>query len=117
VALITFTSPQQLTKYSAEHALAFPILLDQARITYRAFGLGRGSVWRVWGWKAARRYLDIFRSEGTAGLKRPTEDTLQLGGDFVVDPDGNLSYGFCGDGPDDRPSTEDLIAAVRETER
>lgn len=97
--------------------MAFPVLLDQDRITYRAFGLGRGSFRRVWGWKAARRYLDILRAEGTAGLKRPTEDTLQLGGDFVVDPEGNLSYGFWGDGPDDRPSTEDLIAAVRRTER
>jgi len=46
------------------------------------------------------------------GLRRPTEDTLQLGGDFIVGPDGTLIYGFWGEGPDDRPSVDDLIDAL-----
>ena len=113
VVLVTFTEQRYLARYATEHDLPFPVLADPDRAAYRAFGLGRGSVARVWGWKAARRYLEIFRADGSAGWRRPTEDTLQLGGDFVVDPAGNLAYGYWGEGPDDRPTVDELIDAVR----
>jgi hypothetical protein len=113
VALITFSDPEKLAAYSARNPLPFPILIDRDRAAYRAFGLGRGSFLRVWGWQAGRRYLEILRADGLSGLRRPEEDTLQLGGDFVVGPDGALEYGFWGEGPDDRPSVDDLIAQVR----
>lgn len=112
VALITFTDREHLAGYSANHDLPFPILVDPDRQTYKTYGLGRGSVRRVWGPAAARRYLEIFRSDGIGGLARPVEDTLQLGGDFVIDPDGTLVYGYWGAGPDDRPSVDELITAV-----
>ena len=112
VALVTFTDPENLAAYRDRHDLPFPILVDRARATYRAYGLGRGSVARSWGWRAARRYVEIIRRDGPGGLRRPTEDTLQLGGDFVIAPDGTLAYGFWGAGPDDRPSVDDLIAAI-----
>ncbi len=114
IALITFTDPSRLDDYTSRHELGFPVLVDPDRAGYRAFGLGRGPVSRVWGWKAARRYYELYRSDGLTGLRRPTEDTLQLGGDFVIGPDGTLVYGFWGEGPDDRPSVDELIEAVRE---
>jgi len=46
-------------------------------------------------------------------LRRPTEDTLQLGGDFVVGRDGRLVYVYRSKGPADRPPVDDLIAAAR----
>jgi hypothetical protein len=46
-------------------------------------------------------------------LERPTEDTLQLGGDFVIGRDGTLVYGFWGEGPDDRPTVDQLFDAVQ----
>lgn len=112
VVLVTFTEADQIDGYQRRNALSFPILLDRDRQTYRSYGLGRASLMRVWGLRAARRYLEIFRSHGAAGLARPTEDTRQLGGDFVIDPSGRLAYGFWGQGPDDRPSVDELIAAV-----
>ncbi len=112
MVLITFTDRSNLAAYQSRNALPFPLLIDADRASYRAYGLGRGSVARIWGWQAARRYLEIFRRNGLGGLRRPTEDSLQLGGDFVVAPDGTLAYGFWGQGPDDRPDVDDLIEAV-----
>jgi len=112
VVLVTFTEPAQLIDYQSVNDLPFTILVDDDRGTYRAFGLGRGSVRRVWGWRALRRYVEIARSRGLAGLGRPTEDTLQLGGDFVIGPDGVLAWGYWGEGPDDRPSVDELVSAV-----
>ncbi|MGI9597470.1 MAG: AhpC/TSA family protein [Acidimicrobiales bacterium] len=126
VVLITFTKPENLSGYQRANDLPFPILVDPDRSAYRAFGLGRGSAARVYGLRAARRYWDILRSGDPTGpdrftglrdLVRPAEDPLQLGGDFLVGPDGRLAYGFWGQGPDDRPSVEELIAAVAELGR
>jgi len=111
-----FTAPENLSGYAAEHGLPFEVLTDPDRVAYERFGLGRGSVARVWGLRAGRRYLDILRTDGPAGVTRafrPTEDSLQLGGDFVIAADGTLVYGFWGAGPDDRPSVDDLIAAAQ----
>jgi hypothetical protein len=44
--------------------------------------------------------------------QRPVQDTLQLGGDFVVGGDGRLVYAFRSADPDDRPPVADLIAAA-----
>ncbi|MEO1059802.1 MAG: peroxiredoxin-like family protein [Actinomycetota bacterium] len=119
VALITFTDTELITSYRLEHELPFPVLTDPERTTYRAYGLERGSLTSVWGWRAARRYLEIFRRNGlraVRSLARPTEDTRQLGGDFVVGADGRLVFAFRGEGPHDRPSVDELVAAVRRSE-
>lgn len=112
IALITFTDPARLDDYRRANDLPFPILVDPDRAAYRAFGLGRGTVARVWGLRMLARYWEIARTDGLGGLRRPTEDTLQLGGDFVIDAEGRLAYGFWGEGPDDRPSVDELIGAV-----
>ncbi len=110
--MVTFTTRGVASAYRRRNELGLTVLVDGDRASYRAFGLGRGSVWRVWGIRALRRYIEILRSDGLSGLRRPTDDTLQLGGDFVVGPDGTLTWGFWGEGPDDRPSVDDLIAAA-----
>lgn len=112
VVVMTFTDHNNIGAYRQRHQLDLPVIVDPDRLAYRAYGLGRGSIRRVWGGRAAARYLEIVGSDGFAGLARPVEDTLQLGGDFIVDPDGTLVYGFWGEGPDDRPSVEDLLLAL-----
>ena len=46
-------------------------------------------------------------------VRRPTEDTRQLGGDVVVDRDGRLAYLFRSSEPDDRPAVDELVDAIR----
>ncbi len=131
VVLVTFTDPTKLAAYRQANDLPLPILIDHRREAYRAFGLGRGSRRRIYGIQATRRYLELFRDgwqerpRAAAGqrrlpdagwfreLLRPSEDTLQLGGDFLVDAEGRLAYGFWGQGPDDRPTVDELITAAR----
>lgn len=112
VVLVTFTRPEKLDGYLVTNDLPFTVLIDRDRASYVAFGLERASLRRVWGARAARRYLQLFAQGKWRDLRRPTEDTRQLGGDFVVGPDGTLVYGFWGEGPDDRPSVDELIAAI-----
>ena len=112
VIVITFTEPDNVAAYRDANLLPFTILVDPDRAVYRAFGLGRGTVARVWGIRAARRYLELLRTSAIRRLRAPIEDTLQLGGDFVIAPDGSLAWGPWSQGPDDRPTIEELIDAV-----
>ncbi len=113
IAVVTFSAPEMVAAYVEHHHLEIPVLIDSELATYRAYGLERGSKLRVWGWRAAWRYVQIlWKHKGLGALQSTDEDTLQLGGDFVIDADGNLAYGFWGDGPDDRPSVTELIQVL-----
>ncbi len=111
VGVVTFTTTTQLEDYLERNDLPFPVVIDSDRAAYRTFGLGRTSVVQAWGAGPALAYLRLFRQGRWRDLRRPTEDTLQLGGDFVIGPDGSLLYGFWSTGPDDRPPIDELIAA------
>lgn len=112
VVVVAFAAPRFVADYQRDRLVPLPILIDDSRATYRAYGLGRGSVWKVWGPKIWWAYAKLIRRGRPVG--RATEDTLQLGGDFVVDRDGTLVYAFRSADPDDRPTVDDLLIAVRQ---
>ncbi len=111
VVLITFTGPRNLRGFRHRLGLAYPVLADETRGVYRAYGLGRGAWWQIWSLRTLRTYGRLMRAG--ARLSRPTGDIHQLGGDFVVDSDGVLVYTYRSKRPDDRPSVEELVDAVR----
>ncbi len=117
VALITFSDPKYLRAYRGRTGWDRPILVDTDRSVYRQFGYDRGSVWRVYGWRVLRRYAQIFRRDGFGDYEKATEDTLQLGGNAVIDPGGATSWVYRGAGPDDRPSVDELIERVEQARR
>lgn len=90
----------------------FPVLVDPARVAYAAWGMRRSSVAGVWldprVW--ARYAVLLARGQRVRGLGG---DTLQLGGDFVVDPAGRITYARPQQ-RDDRPSVLELVRHVRD---
>ena len=121
VAVVTFSQRQRVQEYLqrvqqlptlSDHPL--PFLLDEGRETYRAYGLGRASSATIYGWRVWVRYRQIVKERGPGLLHRPTEDTHQLGGDFVIDPAGTLVYARWSRGPADRPPASHLVAATRQ---
>lgn len=92
--------------------IPFPVLVDADRDAYRAWGLRRSSVAGVWlDPRVWRRYAALLvRGER---LGRPGADTLQLGGDFVVDRDGIVTYAR----PQQRDDRPPVLALVSELER
>jgi hypothetical protein len=114
VVLVLFTRQRNLHGYRNRNRIGYTVVTSEDRAAYRAYGLGRASVWRAYGWRTLKRYAELLRRGRR--FERPTEDTLQLGGDFVVAPDGTLAYEFRSSGPDDRPSVDELIAAAHRTQ-
>jgi hypothetical protein len=110
VALVTFTRQRNLRGYRSRLGLPFPVLADEDRSVYRAYGFGRASLLRVWSPSVLAEYGRLLRAGRR--LRRPTEDTRQLGGDVVVGPDGRIAYLRRSSGPDDRPPVDELVEAV-----
>ena len=85
----------------------FPVLVDLERGAYDAWGLHRSSVAGVWLDPRVWARYAVLLLHGSP-LLRFGGDTLQLGGDFVVDREGRVTYAR----PqvrDDRPPVGELV--------
>ncbi|MBW3619500.1 MAG: redoxin domain-containing protein [Actinobacteria bacterium] len=92
--------------------LPFPVLVDREREAYRRWGLGRAAWWRVWlDPKVWQQYARLLTSGQR--IRGSGEDTLQLGGDFVVAPDGTIAYSRP-QRRDDRPPVGELLAVIED---
>ena len=112
VVVVSFAAPASLAAYRDRFGFeGAELLSDERREAYAAFGFLRGSAARVWlspkVWLRYARLLAAGRK-----LEKPEEDTLQLGGDVLVDG-GRVTWVFRSAGPEERPSLAELRAAVR----
>jgi len=115
IAAATFAGVERLAAHREHLGLPFPLLADPERTVYRRFGLDRAPLWRVYNPGTLRLYGQLL-ARGRR-LRRPVDDTRQLGGDFVIDAAGRLAAAFRPRSPDDRPPVDDLVAAVRRCRR
>lgn len=111
MVVLTFVPPERLSRY--QQAPPFLTLADPERTAYRAFGLGRGSWWRVTGWRTLLGYFRLLLRGRLPRLPVPGDDVLQLGGDFVLDRDNRLRYSHSSRDPSDRPSADEVVQAVQ----
>lgn len=85
-------------------------LADPSRAIYHTYGLGRNTVWRVYG----PRILWQYAKWAVQGKPiRLNDDALQRGGDFVVARDSRLTLAHKGRDQSDRPAPEAILAALR----
>lgn len=108
---ITRDPPPLARAFREELGLPFPLVCDLRGVAFRAYGLARSpSVLlsalhpRLW-----PRYLRAVRR---AGLHRPGQDVLQLGGTFVLDREGVVVLAHPQHHPDDHPLLDRVAAAV-----
>lgn len=116
VIFVACDEPTELrAKLVADVDLAFPVAYDPERGSYEAWGLQRASWWRIWLDPAVwLRYAGLLLSGER--LRGGGEDILQLGGDFVIAPDGTIAYARP-QRRDDRPPVGELLReAARLTE-
>ena len=111
VAVVTFERPEIAAGYKEETALRWPLLVDETRALYHAYGMTVGTPWQIWGPATLWAYAKLlWRGRRMAPS---TGDVDQLGGDVLIDPSGRVVLHHVGDGPADRPEIDALLAAVR----
>lgn len=110
IAVITFDNDFLARSYVEETSLAWPLLVDETRETYRNYGMLSASVWSIWGPKTWWAYLkEVTKGER---LRKPEGDIYQRGGDVLIDPNGIVSLHHIGAGPADRPSVKSLLRRI-----
>ena len=112
IAIVAFAKPESLIAYQHRQRLDHVLVLsDPDRQAYDAFGLGRGSIFRVWlDPRVWARYLQLVLRGRRPELAR--QDTLQLGGDALTDSAGRLTWIYRSLGPEDRASIAEIQAAL-----
>lgn len=92
--------------------LPFPVLVDQERSTYARWGLPRARRRDIW--LDAGVYKVYWRLLRAGERLRPGgTDVLQLGGDFVIAPDGTIAYARPQE-RDNRPPVGELLKTARD---
>ena len=112
VLVVTFQAQWLAEAYVGETELRWPLLVDETRELYTAYGMARGR-WRdILGPAAWWAYAKLI-----ARGRRPksaTGDVRQLGGDVLIDPAGMIRLHHIGRGPADRPPVEKILSLVEE---
>ena len=108
--IVTFEDDAFARGYAGETSLAWPLLLDDTRETYRGYGMLTASFWDLWGPKSFWAYAkELGRG---AKLRTPHGDVSQRGGDVLIDPSGIVSLHHVGAGPADRPPVETILRRI-----
>jgi alkyl hydroperoxide reductase subunit AhpC len=107
---ISFVGEPFVSAWLAETKSPFPMLLDESRLLYHAYGLRR-SVMHSWGPRNLWYYAQALASGRKMFGKRG--DPNQLGGNFIVDARGVVRYAYPSHNPTDRPNIEDLLRITK----
>jgi hypothetical protein len=112
VLVISFDPPRRLRGYCRRLRLAFHCLSDEQRVAYRAYGLGRASWLRTLTPRALAPYIRLYLRRSGPRPAYAGQDLRQLGGDFIVAPDGRLAFAYASHDPADRPSADQLLRVI-----
>lgn len=111
VAVVTFDHSPLAKNYVKQTGLSWPLLLDEERKLYAAYGLERLDAWSIYGPASVWHYLQlIFRGRKIA---KPGRDYRQAGGNVIVDPNGLIRFHHVSTSPHDRPAVEELLGVVK----
>jgi peroxiredoxin len=97
VLVVTFERPEAAERYAADMGLPWPVLIDERKSLYGAYGMDRAGTWDIWGprtwWAYARQIVRGRWPEPAQG------DVYQRGGDILIDPNGIVRLHHVGNGP------------------
>ena len=113
--VVTFENDFLARVYVEDTGLSWPLLVDDTRETYRAYGMLSASFWDLWGPRTWWVYLkEILKGRR---LKKSEGDISQRGGDVLIDPAGIVALHHVGAGPADRPAVKSILKRIPSAER
>ena len=115
IVVVTFENDFLARVYVEDTGLSWPLLVDDTRETYRAYGMLSASFWDLWGPRTWWVYLkEILKGKR---LKKSEGDISQRGGDVLIDPAGIVALHHVGAGPADRPAVKSILKRIPSAER
>jgi len=120
VVLIGMGTPAHANNFRAETGTDFRMLLSRDKAAYRAFDLKRSSALELFTPGSVLKGLARLRGGGVGKakggnlpLRAPEQDWHQLGGAFVIAPDGEITWAHPNSDVADNATSDEIIAALR----
>ena len=107
--VVTFEGREAAREYLDETGLVWPLLVDTDRRLYGAYHMQKARLRHLGGFATMRAYA----REALQGRfpRMPRADTVQQGGNVLIDPEGVVRFHHVGSGPADRPTVAAVLAA------
>jgi hypothetical protein len=112
LAVIGQGTPRHAKAFKEDHGLAFTLLVDPDRQTYKAAGAKVGSASELLGPRVALRALRTVASERVV-QGRTIGHPAQLGGVLVVAPGGAVVWSHLAENAGDNPPNDVVLEAAR----
>lgn len=110
IAAIGMGLPEMAADFREQHNVAFPLLVDRTKQTYRALEMKKGTLWDVVG---PQNWLRFAKDVATGhGAGKPKQDPLQMGGVIVAERGGIVRYTFRASAAADAPPVDEVLAAL-----
>jgi len=111
VFVVTFEPSEAALAYVRDTDLPWPVLIDEQRTLYRAYGMERGSRRDTYSLSTIWAYLKLMLKGRLP--HRSDSDIYQKGGDVLIDSGLIVRLHHVGSTPADRPPVERLIETIR----
>jgi peroxiredoxin len=114
LAVVTQGAPEAARAFCSERAPGVLCLADPERAAYRAYGLGRATVWQTFFSLAVMRSnRRLQREKGWKPELPPAgQDAMQMSATFIIGPDGRIHLPYYYDDIADHPPAELLLRGV-----
>ena len=109
--VVTFENQANAAEYVADTGVRWPILVDEQRELYRAYGLEQAKWYHLVGPRTWLAYVKEALRGTFPG--RPVADTTQQGGDVLIDPHGVVRFHHVGAGSGYRPTVAQILKVRR----
>jgi len=111
IYIVTFDSEEVAKAYVERNELQWPLLIDEGRVMYSEYGIGKASWWTILNPLTLWKYV-VLTIKGVKPQKMGS-DVKQLGGDVLIDPEGVVRMQHVSEGPHDRPNVDSILALMR----
>ena len=117
VVAITFATPTEALKLSEELKLPFELACDTKKEVYKSFELGSARLGDFFYPSVLFKFLGRILTGWLPSLDYSKEDLFQLGGDMVININGEVVYRYKSTDPADRPSIKSLLEQLEKASK
>ena len=111
LVMVGMGNPAQTAQFIRELDLPYPVLSDADRAAYRAYRTIEAGVKEFVSPQAGKALIGAMLRGNRGG--RPVGNPQQLGGVYVIGPDGRLRWSKPSTYAGDHASTDEILAAAR----
>jgi peroxiredoxin len=107
VVVISFEDVDGVRRLATNHKLPFTFLLDPQKQVYHQYGMVYREKGSVITWRTVIAYLSL---RFTGYPRQPKgKDVRQMGGDVIIDTNGNILLIHRSEFPEDRPLVDEIM--------